>query len=306
MISSDFTQTDRFERLAMICRALTGDLEAAEVAEIVMRQSMAGTGASGAALAFRRGDHVLTPMSAGTTAHSLKRLGVLTVDGGNAIQLPIGRRNPVCLAIQHGQPVWLPNREVAVARFPDLRMASTGSQGWAAVPLLSNGRPFGALSLSFRTPPTFDPAGCSFILAVADVAALALAREAAQKGHIPLPALLSPLVEDLVLRPQDAALVVDEDGVIVAANEHLAELVGQARIGLIGRSVESLMPEATQADHVQWRRRYLDDPVPRPFGSGLDIAIQPADGHPISVEVSLTPLATDQGAYVLAVIRPRA
>ncbi|MEZ5409220.1 MAG: GAF domain-containing protein [Acidimicrobiales bacterium] len=157
---------DWLRRVGMVANALTGDVDAQEVAEIVLHQGLAGMGASGAAVVFRYGDQLVPVAAVGTTVETLNRHSPLTID----------RQLPMCHALVHGEPVWVTSREEGLARFANLRNALPSSQGWAAAPLLSDGRPFGAVSFVFDTPPTFSAVERQFVTTLTGLAALALSR----------------------------------------------------------------------------------------------------------------------------------
>ena len=284
---------DKFTHLAMVAHALTGDLEADEMLQLVMHQGMAGMGATGASVAFLQGASIYFAAAAGTTRESLERLGPIGIDGPN----------PAGLAISADEPVWLSTREEGLRRFPDLRLSSSMSQGWAVVPLRSRARPFGALSLSFPSPPTFDTESRSFILALGNVTSLALLTVFDRPGYSPRSLYLSLLVDQLLAEPDDAVVIVDSDGVILGVNEQLTDLLGHSRVELIGRSVEVLLPFGAREEHARLRRRYVEDPVPRPLGSGLDTVARHRDGTDVPVGISLSPVTTPLGTCVVAVLR---
>lgn len=294
MIESNSAQLDTFDRLAMVVHALTSDVGADEILEIVIRQGMAGSNASGAAIAFRHGDALAVVAAAGTTAASLKRLGPVTIT----------HRNPGSQAVATGEPVWLPDRAEAIARFPDLRFASAASQGWAALPLMAGGTPFGSLSLSFGTPPVFDPVERRYLEALADVTALALSRQFVTDAETTVASIT--VIDELVLDPDDAVVVANESGEIVAVNDQLLDLLGYEHERLVGHSVDMLLPPSARHDHALHRRQYANDPTPRPFASGLDTVAQRADGSELAVHISLSPFTTRRdGVCVAAVLRPR-
>ncbi len=285
---------DWLRRVGMVANALTGDLEAQEVAEIVLHQGLAGMGASGATVVFRYGD-VLVPVAAiGTTLETINRLSPLTID----------RQLPMCHAMVHGEPVWVTSREEGLARFANLRNAHPTSQGWAAAPLMSAGRPFGAFSLVFDNPPTLGPVERQFVTTLTGLAALALSRLVVDHGPdgVDRHKLGQELLEAMISAPPDGVMAVDSSGMIVRASHQLCAMFGYDAATLEGQPVEMLLPEASRFDHRRDMARYLVAPGPRPLGSGMAITGRRSDGAEFPVDVSLSPCATAAGLYVIAVV----
>jgi signal transduction histidine kinase len=85
---------------------------------------------------------------------------------------------PLADAARSGHPVWLES-SAAVQRWYDHTMpahADTGTEGAAALPLVSHGRVLGAMGLSFAQPQTFSAEERTFILALSQQCAEALER----------------------------------------------------------------------------------------------------------------------------------
>jgi PAS domain S-box-containing protein len=97
-------------------------------------------------------------------------------------------------------------------------------------------------------------------------------------------------------------LAVDADGTILLVNREVERLFGYDRAELIGRSVDLLVPAATQGIHPQLRGRYLTDPHARPMGTGRDLYGLRKDGTQILVEIGLNPVSTERGRLVVASI----
>ncbi|HWW60569.1 MAG TPA: histidine kinase dimerization/phosphoacceptor domain -containing protein, partial [Thermoanaerobaculia bacterium] len=72
---------------------------------------------------------------------------------------------------------------------------------------------------------------------------------------------------------------------------------------LIGQQVEVLLPARLRGNHARARERYGAAPHPRPMGSGLDLVARRQDGSEFPVEISLSPLHTDQGSLVMSIVR---
>jgi PAS domain S-box-containing protein len=101
----------------------------------------------------------------------------------------------------------------------------------------------------------------------------------------------------------DAVAAVNQQGLIIQVNSQAEAMFGYTRDELIGQSVETLVPERERAQHHRHRENFHSRPKIRRMGSGLDLYARRRDGSEFPVEISLSPLATGNGATVLSVIR---
>jgi PAS domain S-box-containing protein len=101
----------------------------------------------------------------------------------------------------------------------------------------------------------------------------------------------------------DAMIIVGRNGRIDLVNAQAERLFGYRREELLGKPVDLLVPERFRARHPAHRAEYIDDPKVRPMGAGLDLFGLHRDGSEFPVEISLSPLETDEGTFVLSAIR---
>jgi PAS domain S-box-containing protein len=100
----------------------------------------------------------------------------------------------------------------------------------------------------------------------------------------------------------EGVVVVDRRGRIVAVNAKTEELFGYARADLLGQPVEMLMPERYREAHPRHRTEYFAGPRVRPMGRGLDLAGRRKDGSEFPIEISLSPIETDEGPQSVALV----
>ncbi len=101
----------------------------------------------------------------------------------------------------------------------------------------------------------------------------------------------------------DAIVIVEPDGRIVLANSQAQQLFGYGPEELLGQHVEILLPEHLRSMHVGHRSSFTSAPRTRPMGVGLDLAGRRKDGTTFPVEISLSPMKTDDGFLVMSAIR---
>jgi len=109
--------------------------------------------------------------------------------------------------------------------------------------------------------------------------------------------------EKLLESGPDAMVMVNGDGTIRLVNGELDRLFGYRREELMGQPIEVLIPERHRAVHQSHRRDFFAAPVARPMGAGLELSGRRSDGAEFPVEISLSPLETDDGVLVTAAIR---
>jgi PAS domain S-box-containing protein len=101
----------------------------------------------------------------------------------------------------------------------------------------------------------------------------------------------------------DAIVITDASGCIVLVNSQTDALFGYGREELIGQKVEILMPERFRGSHTVHREGYAAHPKFRAMGAGLELFARHKDGREFPVEVSLSPIATEEGMLTSAAIR---
>lgn len=112
-----------------------------------------------------------------------------------------------------------------------------------------------------------------------------------------------PAFIQLLESAPDAFVIINDNGVITLINSQAERLFGHSKDEMIGQPLEILLPTRFRDRHVHHRSNYVSDPRVRPMGASLDLLGLHKDGREFPVEISLSPLKTERGVYVISAIR---
>ncbi|WP_229252788.1 PAS domain-containing sensor histidine kinase [Dyadobacter helix] len=110
------------------------------------------------------------------------------------------------------------------------------------------------------------------------------------------------MLDALFKHATEGIVVVNKDGVIVMLNPKAKELFGYSDKELIGRKIETLIPQRLAGHHVHYRDTYFESPKARGMGHAMDLFARRSDGTEFPVEVSLSPFTTSEGEFVVSFV----
>ncbi|HEY6645101.1 ATP-binding protein [Povalibacter sp.] len=115
---------------------------------------------------------------------------------------------------------------------------------------------------------------------------------------------LRQITEHLLHFSPDALIVVDDSALIRFANETVMTLFGYAPDALIGRPVDTLIPERLRLHHGYHTADYLREPVNREIGARItELFARRADGTEFAAGIRLAPFRIEGKLFVAAAIR---
>jgi PAS domain S-box-containing protein len=161
---------ERGERLLEVAQALARALSPAEVASVALEQGMRAMGADAGSMALLSEE--------GTEFETIGTRGYPGPVAERFQRFPVHPGRPLSDAVLSGEPLLLPDFPAWEARYPGMVDVAreTGYGGYAAAPILGEGRAMGALGFSFAAEQRFDDGVAVFLETLAGQCGAALER----------------------------------------------------------------------------------------------------------------------------------
>ena len=115
--------------------------------------------------------------------------------------------------------------------------------------------------------------------------------------------LVSAKYRDLLESTPDAIIIVNVTGRIILANSQAERVFRHSRDAMIGQPVEMLLPPRHRAAHLGHRGGFFAQPRTRDMGTSQELYGLRKNGEEFPVEISLSPLETEEGMMVMSAVR---
>jgi PAS domain S-box-containing protein len=236
------------------------------------------------------------------------RAAILLNDSANAMRFKASRGlsetyrqmvdgvSPWVAGTQNPQPIYI---EDVVQQVNDARtlesLKQEGIQGLCCHPLMQHGQLLGKLMVCFDEPHIVTPSEMHLLSTIASHIAIAIDRKHAEQQFA-----------DMFEFAPDALVLTDMQATIIMLNHQAEILFGYSKQELIGQAIDVLIPKGRDEERRNMRQRFLNSAMrPRPLGgmSRKDLRGVAKDGRIFPVEISLSPMQSQNGMVIAAAIR---
>jgi len=100
----------------------------------------------------------------------------------------------------------------------------------------------------------------------------------------------------------DAIIAIDSDFNILLANARTEKIFGYTRKELVGKPYDILIPERFRETHTKYCADYFAKPTRKIMALHLETQAKRKDGNEFPVEINMSPLETEGGIVIVAVI----
>ena len=167
-------------------------------------------------------------------------------------------------------------------------------ESYVGVPFIDNrGRQIGHLGVMSREPLT-NPENIEAIAKLFAASVVAeMERQTTERRY-----------SDLFESSADAIVITNHEGIVVQANRKVTAIFGWTPADLVGQPYEVLISPKQRAGHASLREYYVQTAVPWAMESGRnDLFGLRKDGSRFPLDISLSPIKTQEGLLVAAAMR---
>jgi PAS domain S-box-containing protein len=128
-----------------------------------------------------------------------------------------------------------------------------------------------------------------------DISDLKGAEEALKKSEV--------MLRGLFESAPDTVVVINQDGRIVRVNAQVERMFGYSGAEVMGKSIETLIPEGLRSAQLNHAANNVTKPHPRQMGAGLELDGRRKDGSEFPADIMLSPMEGEDGSMLIGVIR---
>lgn len=110
------------------------------------------------------------------------------------------------------------------------------------------------------------------------------------------------ILDALVKHATEGILISDLKGQIIMANPKVERQFAYEQGGLIGKNIDTLVPDRFSHHHEKKREGFAQSPQPRSMGIGIDLYAKRKNGTEFPVEISLSNFKTSEGSFIMSFI----
>jgi PAS domain S-box-containing protein len=167
-MSERMVRRERAARLQELTSALAREAEPDEAITVLLSQGPSAIGADAATLGLLddTGERIVLADEVGHSPEAIAEWR----------SFPLEAELPICVAVRERAPIWSASRQDLIERFPAMAEQSLRFAALAVLPLVAEGRAFGAVSFSFVEPRQLGDEDRAFTGAIVQQAANTLER----------------------------------------------------------------------------------------------------------------------------------
>jgi PAS domain S-box-containing protein len=265
----------RIARLQKVTAALSENLTATQVAEVVVNQGAPALGAVTSSILLLSEDNQTLEIMYTAAPESIIR---------PYTRFPLSLNVPAADAARTGQPVWIETQQQYLERYPHLadQINAWGHQAGMAVPMAYKGRTLGVLTMSFDRDLTASLEDQDYALTLARQGAQALERARAEnalrESEDRYRAIISQATAGIVRK--------DASGKMLFVNQAFCNMLDRTDSDLMGTTMWELTHETDVGENKRLYNRLMAEGTP----FQLEKRLIRRDGSILWVNVSVSPV----------------
>lgn len=101
----------------------------------------------------------------------------------------------------------------------------------------------------------------------------------------------------------DTMIIINQQGKIESVNSQIEKVFGYKPKEVLGMDILELIPHRFRKAHTAHQANFIKNPHLREMGAGLELFALKKDGSEFPADITLSPIETENGTFVIAVVR---